>query len=64
MAARDLQGPPRYLAEHPVAWALSLAGAIARRGRDDASRRRERTARAAAAGPHWRCSSSASRSAS
>jgi hypothetical protein len=29
MAARDLQGPPRYLAEHPVAWVLSLAGAIA-----------------------------------
>lgn len=24
---RDPQGPPRYLAEHPAVWALSLAGA-------------------------------------
>ena len=23
----DLQGPPRYLADHPAVWALSLAGA-------------------------------------
>jgi hypothetical protein len=24
---RELEGPPRYLAEHPALWALSLAGA-------------------------------------
>jgi hypothetical protein len=27
MARSPLRGPPRYLAEHPIAWALSLAGA-------------------------------------
>ncbi len=27
MTRRDLKGPPRYLAEHPAVWALSLAGA-------------------------------------
>ncbi len=27
MTRDDLSGPPRYLAEHPAVWALSLAGA-------------------------------------
>ena len=27
MTPTDLKGPPRYLAGHPVVWALSLAGA-------------------------------------
>jgi hypothetical protein len=27
MAARSLQGPVKYLAEHPVAYSVSLAGA-------------------------------------
>ena len=30
--ARDLQGPPRYLAEHTAVWALSLAGAAGAAG--------------------------------